>query len=229
MRLALRTYLRYLVPLTALSAVALAPWWLVALRVAPPSDPAGARAVLRLGWMLAATAWIGQLALVGAAAPLARALEAGRPLAQLRALRDGAVQLVRGALPWLAAVAAIAIGGLALVVPGAALLVLFALTTASTERGIPAPLLDSAAIARRDLARVAAVVGAILVVDLAIAFAAQRALAPAPVPKKLSPAQLASYANGLRAIAAALILGSPIAAAALAALHARGARRAAIS
>jgi hypothetical protein len=222
-RLALRAYLRYAVPLTLLAAVVLAPWLGLALGARPPADLAGARAALRATWLLGATAWIGQLLLVGAAAPLVRALDAGAPLSQLRALGRGARQLVRAAVPWLAAVAAIALGGLALALPGLALLVLFSTTAASTRGGLPAPLAESAALVRRKLPLAAGAVAALLAADLGAVYLAQALLRP-EIAGKLRPDQLAMFRRMLEVVAIAITLMAPPIAALLAAMHARAAR-----
>ena len=142
-----------------------------------------------LGWELIAIGWLGQLVLVGGAA----AITGARPsqISQLGAFGRGLVQLARAIVPCLAAAAAIAIGGLALVVPGLVLLVLLALTGASRARGVPASLADSIAVVRarscrpsrspsppcsRSTSRSASV--------------AQRALV-VPLPRQPAPAQLA--------------------------------------
>jgi hypothetical protein len=218
--LAARACVRYAVPLALLAAIALAPWIAVALRAEAPTNLAGARRALRTAWLLGATAWIGQLLLVGAAAPLVRALDAGAPLSQLRALGRGALGLVRAAVPWLAAVAAIALGGLALAVPGLALLVLFSTTAASTRRGLPGPLVESAALVRRRLPLVAGVVAAMLAVDLGAVYVAQELLRPA-VARKPRPDQLAAYGHLVPAVAVAVLAIAPAIAATLAAVHAR--------
>lgn len=212
---AVRTWLAHLVPLTLLSALALSPLLAIALRVRAPAKPADIRAVVSLGWTLVATAWLAQLVLVGAAAAMT-----GERRSQLRALGRGLVQLVRAVVPCLVAAAAVAIGGLALVVPGAVLLVLLSLTGASRARGLPAPLLDSIAAARRQWRAVALAVVALLALDAAIGIAAHRALV-APLPARPTPAQLAGARDFVRAIAATLVVLSPLPACVLARLHAR--------
>jgi len=223
LRLGARTYLRYAAPLTLLAAVALAPWLLLALAAPAPADVAAARSAVRATWLAGATAWIGQLALVGAAAPLVQSLDAGAPLSQLRALGRGARQLVRAAVPWLTAVAAIAIGGLALAAPGLALLVLLSTTAASTERGLPGPLAESAALVRRKLPLAAGVVAAAIAVDLGAALLAQELLR-IPPGAKLRPDQLALFPVATQAVVIALAAIAPPIAALLAALHARAPR-----
>jgi hypothetical protein len=222
--LALRTYVRYLVPLTLLAAVVFAPVIYGALRMPAPRDPVRARAALTTAWVIASTAWMFQLALVGAAAPLARAVAAGAAPGQLRAFGRAAVQLARTLVPCLAAIAAVAIGGLALMVPGLMLLVLLALTGASTRCGLPAPLLDSIDLVRASARAVIAVVAAMLVVDLAIAFAAQQLLVP-PLTRKMKPVQLVPYRDLVRVTAVAVMIVSPIVATALAAIAARATSR----
>jgi hypothetical protein len=222
-RLAVRAYLRYAIPLTLLAAIVLAPWLLLALAVQVPRDLAGARGVLRVAWLLGATAWIGQLLLVGAAAPLVRALDAGAPLSQLRALGSGARQLARAALPWLAAVAAIAIGGLALAVPGLALLVLLSTTAASAERDLSGALLESAGVVRRRLPLALGAIAVLLAVDLGAVGIAQQLL-PRAAAGKLRPDQLAMFRRAVESVALAIVAIAPPIAAMLAAVHARAPR-----
>ena len=92
------------VRLAALAILALAPWWLLALRAPVATDLPHLRGQLHLAWVLAATAWIPQLWLV-------------EP--RLRTLR-----------PVLLAACAIVIGLDAGGVPGLVLLVLLAWTAA---------------------------------------------------------------------------------------------------
>jgi len=212
---ALRIWLRYAIPLTLLSAIALSPVIATALRTRAPVDQAGAKAALVLGWELIALAWFGQLVLVGGASAMTRA----RP-SQLRALGTGFVQLVRAILPCLAAVTAIAIGGLALAVPGLVLIVLLALTGASPARGVPAQLADSIAVARKHLPTVVLASAAMIAIDLAIGLVAQRVFA-APLPRPPAPAQLAPYRHFVHAVALALVLASPLPATVLATIRTR--------
>jgi hypothetical protein len=203
------------VPLTILSAIALSPLVALALATPPPSDLAGVRAVLARGWTLLAVAWPGQLVLVGGASVMTRG-----PSSQLGALGGGLVQLIRAALPCGVAAAAVAIGCLALAVPGPILLVLLALTGASRERGLPAPLLDSIAAARRQLPAVALAVTALLAIDAAIGLLAFRAFV-VPFPAKPGPAQIAAIRDFVRAIALGLVIASPLPATVLATIRAR--------
>lgn len=212
---ALGTWLRYAVPLTLLSAVALSPIIAAALLTRAPVDPAGAKAVLTLGWVMIAFAWFGQLVLAGGATAMTRATPS-----QLRALGQGFVQLVRAIVPCLAAVTAIAIGGLALAVPGLVLVALLALTGASPARGVLASLADSIAIARKHLPAVVLATAAMIAIDLAIGLVAQRAFT-APLPKPPSPAQLAQYRHFVRVVALALVIVSPLPATVLATIRTR--------
>jgi hypothetical protein len=115
---------------------------------------------------------------------------------------------------------AVALGGLALVLPGLVLLVLLSLTAASRERGVPGPLLDSVAAARRQLPAVALAVVALFAIDAAIGLIAYRACLT-PLPAKPTPVQLAAVRNFVRAIVLALVVLSPLPATLLAAIHAR--------
>lgn len=226
MSLAVRTYVRYAVPLTVLSALALAPLLYVALRTGVPADAAKARAQLRVAWVLGGAAIACQLLLVAGVAPALRAVAGGAPLSQVRALGAGLGSLARGLLPWLVAMAAVLLGGVALVVPGVLVLALVSLTGASERLGerlgppLPAPIADSVAAVRAAWPRVALVLAAIVVVDLAIVFAVQTTYLPA-LGKKASAAQLASLRAIVRATALALVAVSPLAACALAATYHR--------
>jgi hypothetical protein len=211
---AVDVWVRYLVPLTVLSAVALLPVIAIALRVKPPSDAAGAHAIFQLGWALLALVWLGQLLLIGGAAAIARA----RPR-QLRAFGVGLAQLARALVPCLAVVAGVAIGGLALAIPGAVLVVLLALTGASREPGVGA-LRDSIAAAHRRLPVTAIAVVAMLALDVAIVAVGQRVLT-VPLSKIPAAGQLASLPHFLRIATLALVLVSPIPASVLATLKLR--------
>ena len=210
---ALRTWLRYLVPLTLLSAIALSPLLYLALTARIPADATAAAALRRLSWGLVALAIVPQLVLVGAAAPITR----NRP-SQLRALASGLTGLLAALLPCIAAVAAIALGILALVIPGLILLPLLALTGASTARGIHARLLDSITVARTNLRAVLLAVLALLALDIAIGVVAHLQFSVA-LPKRPSPAQLTAARHILHAIAVALVVISPLPATLLAAIR----------
>ncbi len=212
---AVRTWLRYIVPLTVLSAVALAPLVVIALGARTPGNAAQGGQLRTLAGAMLGAAWLGQLILVGGAA----AMVGGRP-SQLRALRDGFARLVRGVVPCLAAAVAIILGGVALVVPGALLLVLLSLTAASPVRGVPAALHDSIAVVRRHLPVVAITVAAMLVLDAAIGVACHR-LFVTPLGKAPTPAQLMAIRSYVRAVALALVVISPLPAVLLATIRHR--------
>jgi hypothetical protein len=220
--LALRAWLRYLVPLTVLSVIAFLPLLWLASRTGLAADLPKARAQVRLGWVLAAVAWASQLWLVAGAAPAVRGLVRGQPLSQLRAFTEGVRGLARGFVPCLIAVLAVALGGIALVVPGVLLLVLLALTGASERLGEPppAPLVDSVAVVRDSLGRVALIVVAIIVINLAIALALQLQLVP-HITRKVAAAKLAPIRSFVRMVPLVLAVVAPLAACALAATYAR--------
>lgn len=226
MPLALRAWLRYVVPLTALAVIALAPLGYFALHAPKPVDVLHARAELRTIWMLAAMAICLQVWLVAAAAPSVRSLAAGAPLSQVRSLLHGVRSLVRAFVPWLVAMFAVLLGGVALVVPGLVLLVLVSLTGASDVLGsaLPGPIDDSVAVARRMLPRLAVVVIAIVAFDLAITYATQMMFVPA-VGKKVAVAKLAPIQTFARTMALAIVGLSPLAACALAAVYSHAKRR----
>lgn len=211
-------WLRYFVPLQLLSVIAMAPVVVLALRMAVPVDQAGAKAGLALGWALIALGWLCQLVLVGGAAAMTGD---ARP-SQLGGFRDGLVRLGRAVVPCLVAGATIAVASLALVVPGLVLLVVLALTGASPVRGVPASLVDSIAAVRRQLPAAVVAVAAVIAVDVAIGVIAQLSLVTIPIPRQPRPAQLAGLQQFVRAIAAALVLVSPLLAAVLATIRSRG-------
>jgi hypothetical protein len=225
MTLALRAWLRYLVPLTLLAAVALAPLLYVALVTSPPANVEGARALVRRGWVLASCAVVFQLLLVAAAAPLVASVAAARPLSQLRSLLVAARSLLRGVMPWLVATFAIVLGGLALVVPGLLVLVLVSLTGASEHLDRPRDaVLDSIAIVRTAFARIALVVVLIVLADLAIAYVAQRMYVPM-LAKKMAATKLVTMQAYVRAVAVGLVAISPLVACVLAAIRSNAERR----
>jgi hypothetical protein len=218
--LALRTYARYVVPLTVLAVVACAPIAWVALGATEPRDAASARAVLRVTYVIAATAWIWQIMLAGAAAELVGGVATRAPLGQLSALGHGFVGLVRAVVPGLAAAAAIVVGGIALVVPGLVLLVLLAMTGASRDRAVPAALLESISAARARLRATVIVVASMVIVDIGFAVAGKLVYA-AHLPKKPSSMQMVTYSRLLQIVVVAIVVVSPIVACALAAVHHR--------
>ncbi len=225
MTLALKAWVRYVVPLTLLAVVALGPMVYIALITLPPADATAARALLRRGWILASTATLFQLLLVAAAAPLVRSIAAGQPLSQLRAAIAAVRSFVRGILPWLVATCAIVLGGIALVAPGLLVLVLVSMTGASPRLSVPrAAIVDSIEVSRSAFARAALLVAAILIVNLAIAFVAQHVYVPA-ISKKVAAVRLAPLQTYVRMIVIALVAFAPLAACGLAALYSTHAKR----
>lgn len=220
MPLALRAWLRYLVPLTLLAVITCAPLLYIALHAHAPKDIRSARVLVRIPWLLASFAWIAQLWLVAAAAPLVRSIADATPLSQLRALVAGLRGLVRGLLPIAAAIAAILLGGLALAVPGVLLLVLLSLTGASDQlrEPLPAPLVDSIAAVRASWRRVVITLAAIIVVGLVVTFIVQTLYVP-PIKSKVSPSKLVGIRTFLRVAGLSLAAMSPLAACLLAACY----------
>lgn len=215
--LTFRTYARYVAPLTLLSVVLFAPLLVYGVLSKTPGELAPAWRMVMIAWGAASTAWIAQYMLVGAAAPLARSIAEAAPLGQLAALRAALGGLVRAMLPTLMVVAAIAMGSIALVLPGLALGVLLSLTGASTRSGLADPMLDSVARVRANLKVAIIAVVTILVVDFAIItlpfVILLGPLSPRPTPEELAAAQLI-----LKVAAIGLPLVTPLAACALAAV-----------
>ncbi len=226
MSLTFRAWLRYVVPFSVLAVIALAPIAYVAVKAGAPTDVLRARADVRLGWILVALGIALQLWLVAAVAPAVRGLAAGAPLSQWRALSSGIAGLVRGVVPWATAILAVLLGGVALVVPGLVLIVLVSLTGASEQLGhpLPAPIADSVAVVRTQLPRIAILVGAVIVLQLAVALGAQLAFVPL-VGKKIAVAKLAPIRTFVRISAAGVLVLAPIVATALAAAYSHAKRR----
>lgn len=221
--LAVRTWLRYLVPLTLFAAVALCGIAAVAYRITPPADLPQARVAIHIGWILAGTACLFQLLLVAAAAPLVAGVARDEPLSQPRAFVAGGRNLGRGVVPWAVAFAAIVTGSVALAVPGVLLLGLLALTGASEHLGepLPAALADSVAVVRSHARTVAIALAIIVAADVAVALVTHLALLPA-LPKGRPPlALLAPARSFVRMVALVLIAGSPLPACVLAAIYQR--------
>jgi hypothetical protein len=223
--LAARTIVRYVVPLAIVTLVVVAPWAYVAFRSPWPRDLAGANLALARAFAIAGTAWIATFVLVGAAAPLVRSVAMGAPLSQPRAIGAAIGNTVRMVLPCLAASAAVLIGGLALVVPAFVLMAMLALTGASTERGMPAPLVESVAIVRERWKPVALAIGVMFVVDVALAFVAWKTVA-LPFSKKLKPAEWATYGSVARVVVMGVAVTAPLFATLLAAMASRSVRAA---
>ena len=218
--LALRTLVRYVVPLAMISVLVCAPLLAFAFRSPWPNNLPAANLALGRAFAIAGTAWMVTFVLVAAAAPLARSVAAGAPLSQPRALVAAFANTVRMALPCLAAIAAVVVGGLALVLPALALIVLLSLTGASEERGMPAPLVDSVATVRARWRPIAVVVAVMLLVDVALAFAAWKLVA-VPFANKLKPHEWATYGNVARVVALGVLVSAPVFATLLAAARAK--------
>lgn len=219
---AFRTYVRYLVPFAFLSVIAFAPLILIALRVPVPGNSKQAAMNLRYAYVFAGCSLVPLLLLVGGVAPAVRGVVSGAPLSQLAVLGRGLAGLTRAVVPTLLAVAAIAIGGLALAVPGLILLVLLALVGASTLDGAPARLADSVATARTSVPAIVAVLVASLVLPAVAIFLLSRELVPLPKPPK--PEHLAAFRQLVRVTVAGIVLAAPIPAVLLALIHARARR-----
>lgn len=206
---------RYALPLLLLSFAVFAPLLWLAFHTVAPADPSGIKTAAKIAWTSLAYVAVAQAFLVGAAAKMAGS--------QLRALRSGALQLLKALGPCLAALLAVLVGTVALVIPGLLLIGLFAFTAASDQPGIAGPLLDSAAIARRNELRTALVLIAIAVVDAGLVYAAVRfGFAPAT-----GKPDLHTVPRTLRVLALAFAVLSPIAAGALAQIAITDRRRAA--
>jgi hypothetical protein len=223
LRLAARAYARHALPFTLLSALTLLPLAAVSyLRSAGPIDTSRANGVAVTAWIVAGVAWVGQLILVGAIAPAVRATAAAAPLSTFGALRHGLTGLRRAVIPGLAAAACVALGGLALAVPALLVLPLVALTGASPrlDQPLPAPLLDSAAIARGRMLLVGGTLVAMIALDLAATLGAQLTLIPR-LPKAPSMDLLAHYRVFARVAIGAIIVLAPLPTTMLAAISAR--------
>lgn len=217
MPLALRAWLRYLVPLTLLAIIACVPMWWIALRAPAPPDVKHARILMRVAWALASTAWICQLWLVAAAAPAVHSIADGKPLSQVAALTTGLRALAVKFIPVLIAVLAIALGTVTLVVPGVLLLVLLAATGAVDSHT------EAVSVARADMKRLALILAGVIAGALVIALACQLAIVPA-IGKKVAAPKLLPIRTFVRVLAVALTAYAPIAACAIAAVTARRAR-----
>jgi hypothetical protein len=224
--LALRTWLRYFAPLIVVSAVALTPVALVGAQIAVPADAAAAKATIKVGYELAILAWFCQLVLVAGAAVAVRAVAASESPTQLQVLGRGLRGMARALVPCAVAACAIGLGGLALVIPGVMLMVLFVLTGASTELAapLPAPLIDAAAVARRSLGLVIACVASMLLIE--VGFAASFHVLVALLPAKPSRFDLADLRSALRYAVVTRVIASSLIAVHVAAAYAKATRRA---
>jgi len=218
-QLSIRSYVRYLVPLTLLSVIAFSPLILLAYRVQVPLNAKQAQVALRMAWAFAGCSLIPLYLLVAGVAPAVRGIASGAPRSQLGVFVSGLVGLARAVVPILLVIAAIAIGSLAVVVPGLILLVLLALTGASVENGGPARLGDSIAIARTKILPVAGVIVATVGIQAIAIYVLSRPLVP--VPKVPPPELLVAFLHLVRLTGAGFALVAALPAVVLAAIHAR--------
>ncbi len=211
---------RYIAPIAVLSAIVMAPIAWFAFGVPPPANPKQATVVLRLVWVVAASGMLSLLVLVAALAPIV----ASERVSQLAALGRGVRGLVRAIVPAMIVLCAVAMGLVALAVPGVLLFALFVFAPASDAGGIGAKLADSVAIVKERWRAVALVIGATMVV-LAAVVAVQQIMLPIPLGKTPPRAQLVMFPNMMRLTAIAIVGLVPMAAVALAAIFASTRRR----
>jgi hypothetical protein len=157
-------------------------------------------------------------------APIVRSAT-GAPVSQLVALRRGIGGLVRALVPAVIVLCAVAMGLMALAVPGVLLYGLFVLAPASEAHGLRDKLADSIAIVRAKW-RAIAIVIALTILALAAVVAVQQLLLPIPLGKSPPKSQLVLFPQLVRTLAAAMMSIVPIAAMTLAAIDsaARAAR-----
>jgi hypothetical protein len=215
--LALRAWLRYLVPLTLLAFVACGPMLWIAWRWPAPVDVRHARIEMRVTYALASTAWIWQLWLVAAAAPAVQSLADGQPISQARALLGGLRGLATKLIPVVIAIFAITLGSVALVVPGVLLLVLLSTTGAVASHA------EAIAVGRANIKRLAITIAALIVGALLIALACQIAIVPS-IGRKVAASKLLPIVAFTRVVALSLTAYAPVAACAIAAVTARRVR-----
>lgn len=217
MPLALRAWLRYLLPLTLLALIACLPMLWIAWHWPAPVDVRHARIEMRVTYALAATAWIWQLWLVAAAAPAVQSLADGQPISQASALLGGLRGLATKLVPVLITIFAITLGSVALVVPGVLLLVLLSTTGATASHA------EAIAVGRANLKRLAITIAALIAGALVIALACQLAIVPS-IGKKVAASKLLAIVMFTRVVALSLTVYAPLAACAIAAVRARRAR-----
>ena len=219
--LALRSWLRYVVPLTVLAVIPFIPVWFFAMRVTTPVDAAAAKSTVLVGYGLVAIAWVCQLVVVGAVAPAVRAVAAGETPPQLAILARGVHGIVGAIVPSIVVAAAVFAGSLALVVPGLVVLGLLAPTGASREIGkpLPRPLVDALAVTRKAMPMAIAIGVALLVIDAAIPIVLHRLMVVPVQPKNPPHDALEHVRLFVRATAGALAIVSPLIAAHVAAVY----------
>ena len=217
-----RTYLRYAIPLTLLSALAFAPLLYLAWKVRIPPDVAHAKGVVRTTWLLAGMSIVPLLVLVGGVTPAVRSIVHRTPASQLSALRLGIAGLVRAAVPCLLAIVAILIGSLALLIPGLVLLVLLSLSgaTADGEGDLRTRLTAGVSAARASPAAVTAILVVSIGIMIGAVYFLQRGL-PIPLPKQPPPQLLATFQLFARYAIIGIAIAAPLPAIALAAIAAR--------
>jgi hypothetical protein len=206
---------RYIAPIAVLSAIVWAPIALVALGVMVPANAAQARVVLRVAWLVAGSGMLAVLVLVGALAPIVRS----ERVSQLVALGRGLRGLVRAIVPAAIVTCALAMGLVALVVPGIVLYVMLVLATASEADGVGAKLADSAVRVRERLPAVVIVV-AFTIVALVAVVVVQQWMLPIPLGKTPPRIHLVMFSQMVRVTAIAMAGIVPMSAFALAAIAA---------
>ncbi len=128
--------------------------------------------------------------------------------------------MMRAIVPALVVLCAVAIGLVALAVPGLLLYVLFVLAPTARPNGeVAAKLADSVALVRRRWRAIAIVIAA-TVIALAAIVAVQQLLLPIPLGKSPTRAQLVLFPQMVRLTAIAMVGIVPCAAMALASLQA---------
>ncbi len=213
----------------------MAPSLLFVLRVTAPGTAEQAGVVLRIAWLCATSGMIALLVLVGALAPIVRsastassASSASSDVAsvrgasapsQLEALRRGLVGLVRAIVPAAIVLCAVAMGLVALAIPGVLLYGLFVLAPASEARGVSAKMAASIAIVRARWRAIAGVI-ALTMLALAAVVAIQQLLLPTPLGKAPTKVQLAMFPQMVRIVGFAMMVIVPAAAWVLASIDA---------
>lgn len=211
---------RYIAPIVVICAIVIAPIAWFAFRVQVPANAAQASVVLRTVWVVAMSGLIALLALVGGLVPIVRSERVSQPIAMGRGLQG----LVRAVVPSAIVLCAVAMGLVALVVPGVMLYALLVFAPASDAAGVRAKLVDSVAFVRSQW-RVVAIAIAVMIVALAAVVAVQQLMLPIPLGKNPPRAQLVLFPQMVRNTAIAMSGIVPIAAVALSALFATRARR----
>jgi hypothetical protein len=211
LRLAAASWLRHVGPLALVSLVAFVPWFAIAFGVGFASGTYALPEQLALAAALAALAWIPQLGVAAAAAPLVRATAAGDAVGFRTASGRGFARLFAALAPTVTVALAVVVGTIAVIAPGCILLVLFAGATAgsASDQPLSGKLLASARAARRHPRRAIAVIAGVIAIDVVLASVLYLALArhrgSAPSYLDLEHARLFT-----RVLALALALVSPL-------------------